>query len=151
VTLHPPVVDRGHFGSLSALSLSHSYVPSSGRTCGGAQIQKRMYRGGVCHMGFGWQPRALLLSMGVALVLHHCRPLAALLLCCLGLLTGGHLSPHLLLVCIVGGLHSPPLLGGSASLAIPPTVSHEVQNVSSLAAPPLNCYQDSATDGQITS
>ncbi len=79
---------------------------------GGPRIQKRIYRGGVCHMGFGWQPCALLLSMGGALVLHHHHPLAALLLRHLGLLMGGHLSPPLLLVCIVGGLHSPPLLLG---------------------------------------
>ena len=33
--------------------------------------------------------------------------------------------------------YRPPVLGGSASTAIPPSVTHEVQNVSSLAATPL--------------
>jgi hypothetical protein len=33
-----------------------------------------------------------------------------------------------------GSLHRPPILGGSASTAIPPSVTHEVQDVSSLMA-----------------
>ena len=36
-----------------------------------------------------------------------------------------------------GSLHWPPVLGGSASTAIPPSVTHEVQDVSSLAATPF--------------
>ena len=36
VTSHPPFIDGGCFGSPSSLSLGGSYVPSSGRTCGGS-------------------------------------------------------------------------------------------------------------------
>ena len=36
-----------------------------------------------------------------------------------------------------GSLHRPPVLGGSASMAIPLSVTHEVQDVLSLAATPL--------------
>ena len=87
--------------------------------------------------------------------------------CCFGVLMGGLHSPPLLHLIIMGGLHSPPLillvilgspfssspvgimvamagssswlpiLGGSASLAIPPSVTHEIQDELSLAAPPL--------------
>ena len=35
-----------------------------------------------------------------------------------------------------GSSHRPPVLGGSASMAIPPSVTHEVQDVSSLVATP---------------
>ncbi len=77
---------------------------------GGLWIQKRIYWGGTCHMGFGRRPHALLLSMGGLLILCHCHPLVAHLFCCLGLLMGGLHSPILLLVGIVRGLHSPPLL-----------------------------------------
>jgi hypothetical protein len=38
---------------------------------------------------------------------------------------------------MAGLLHRPPVLGGSASTAIPPSVTREVQDVSSLAATPL--------------
>ncbi len=38
---------------------------------------------------------------------------------------------------LAGSLHWQPVLGGSASTAIPPSVTHEVQDVSSLVATPL--------------
>jgi hypothetical protein len=38
---------------------------------------------------------------------------------------------------MAGLLHQPPVLGGSASLSIPSSVTCEVQDVSSLAAIPL--------------
>jgi hypothetical protein len=56
---------------------------------GGLWIQKRIYRDGACHMGFGRRPHALLLPMRGALVLHHHHPLAAPLFHCLDLLMGG--------------------------------------------------------------
>ncbi len=97
-TSHSPVVNGRQVGSLLALFLDHSTFLLLSVLVGGPWIQKRIYRGGACHMGFGQQPRALLLSMGGALVLHcHC-PLAAPLCHHLGLL--------------MGGLHSPPLLLG---------------------------------------
>ena len=39
----------------------------------------------------------------------------------------------------------PPILGGSASLAHPPSVTHEIQDVSSLAAPPLTIGSPSSS------
>jgi hypothetical protein len=46
-------------------------------------------------------------------------------------------SPVGIMKATTGLLHQPPILGGSASMAIPPSVTSEVQDVSSLAATPL--------------
>jgi hypothetical protein len=61
-------------------------------------------------MGFDWQPRTLLSSMGGVLDLCHLHPWAAPLFRCFGVLMGGLHSPPLLLLVIVGGLHPPPLI-----------------------------------------
>ena len=101
---------------------------------GGPRIQKRIHRGGACHIGFGRRPRTLLLSMGGALVLHCRCPLAApafhhlcVLVGGLQLLLGimGYLhSPPLLLLGIVGDLHSPPLPIGNGSREIFISAAH---------------------------
>jgi hypothetical protein len=91
--------------------------------------------------------------MGGDLALRYPHPLAASLFRRFCILMGGLHSPPSLLLGIVGGRPPPPLslglwgptgysswppiLGGSASLAIPPSVTREVQDVSSLMAPHL--------------
>jgi len=80
----------GCFGSPLSLSIGHSYVSPSGRTCGGfPNKEEDISVGGACHKGFGWRPLALLLSMGGSFGLRcHC-PLAAPPFRCLGVLVGG--------------------------------------------------------------
>jgi hypothetical protein len=68
-----------------------------------ARIQKRIFLGRPYAMGFDWQPRTLLSSMGGVLDLRHLHPQAAPLFRCFGILMGGLHSPLLLLLVIVGG------------------------------------------------
>jgi hypothetical protein len=111
-TLHPPVVDGGHVGSLSALSLDRSYVPSSGCSFGGSLDPEEDILWGRLPHGIWLATSHPPFVYGGRFGLRcHC-PLVAPLFRHLGLLIGGLLSPPLLLVCIVGDLHSPPLLLG---------------------------------------
>ena len=152
----------GGVGSQLSLSIGRSYVSPSGRTCGGfPNKEEDISGGGACYKGFGWRPLALLLSMGVNFGLCcHC-PLAAPPFRCLGVLVGGFSfysaswGVFILLlsffVALWGVVHSPPLQLGFgetwnlhlnrsfffASSAIPPSVTHEVQDVLSLAVTPL--------------
>jgi hypothetical protein len=119
---------------------------------GDPRIQKRIYWGRTCHMGFGQRPGFLLLFMGGTLALRCHHPLMAPLFSCLGQFVGGLLLLLSFLLAswnifippltigvaeAMGSYYRPPLGGGSASVAISPTVTCEVQGVSSLAAPPL--------------
>ena len=54
-----------------------------------ARIQKRIFLGPTYTMGFDWQPRTLLSSMGGISALHHLHSMAAPLFRCFGFLMGG--------------------------------------------------------------
>jgi hypothetical protein len=77
-----------------------------------ARIQKRIFLGCPYAMGFNWRSCTLLSSMGGVLDIHHLHPRAAPLFRLFGILMGGLHSPLLLLLIIMVGLPSPPLLLG---------------------------------------
>ena len=93
-----PFVDGEHFESASAaptfrkMGVLAGGVPDPEEDTSGWCLQ---------HMGFGQRPRALLSSMGGALVLRHCRPLAVPRFCLLGGLVEGL---QILLVLIIKGV-----------------------------------------------
>ncbi len=111
---------------------------------GGPWIQKRIYCGGACHMGFGRQPCTLFLSLlssggSSALPFGPTHGGSSFSSSPSGLHHGGSSfsSSPVGDMRSMGSSYLPPCLGGSASLAIPPSVSCEDQGVSSLAAPRL--------------
>ena len=73
----PPLLSLNGGGGLHHLChLADHVFRLLGVLVGGSCIHKRIHQHGSCHMGFSWRPHTLLLSMGGALVLCRCRPLA---------------------------------------------------------------------------
>ncbi len=111
-TSHPPFIDGGRFGSPSSSSPGSSSVLLFWRPHGGSLFSSSpspRHRGGSSSSSFH-SPC-------------HC---------------GGSSfssSPVGIMRAMAGSLHWPPILGGSASMAIPPPVTREVQDVSSWLVP----------------